>query len=49
MEASGETYEQALANGLGKELIDAAARHGMHALSPEEIQEQMPKFAAARG
>ena len=48
MEASGESYEEALANGLGKELLDTAARHGMHALSPEEIGEQMPGFIAAQ-
>ena len=49
MKASGESYEEALVNGLGKELLDTAARHGMYALTPEEIGEQMPGFVAARG
>ena len=48
MEASGQSYEQALQGGAGKEMLDAAARHGMRALSPHEIQQQMPDFLSAK-
>ena len=44
IEASGESYQQALAGDAGKEIVDIAARHGMRTLSPEQVREQMPEF-----
>ena len=44
IEASGESYEQALQGDAGREILEIAARHGMRALSPDEIRQQMPGF-----
>ena len=46
IEASRQSYEEALQGGAGREMMDVAARHGMRLLSPEEVQQQMPEFAS---
>ncbi len=44
IEASGESYEKALQEDAGKAILNIAARHGMRALGPDEIRQQMPGF-----